>query len=339
MEIMYSMCWEDYSLLNKALGVGKSSSVLSIASGGENALALALHHPKRIVAVDSNPAQIYLLELKIAAINNLEFGDFIGFLGLADADRRSIYQGLELYLGEKARIFWKGNSNLISTGIIHCGKFEKYLSYFRKLVLHRIISADKVGKFLKLDSLKEQRAFYGRHIDGVLWKAMFRIFFSKTVMSSLGRKRSYFEHSRKKGISSHYLEKTAYGLTSIPAKSNPFTHFILSGMIPYPLHGHPYLDRDNFLLLKKEAGRIELVHSSIQDYLSHAQEFDRFNLSDVFEAMPQEEYERILSAIAAASHNGTRICYWNNLVQRNSHASVPSFVRKPVDAPDMVFFY
>ena len=73
--IHYSQCWEDPTTLIKALRISPEDNVISIASGGDNTLALLLENPKSITAIDSNPAQIYLCELKIKAIHEKVYGE------------------------------------------------------------------------------------------------------------------------------------------------------------------------------------------------------------------------------------------------------------------------
>ncbi|MBM3271367.1 MAG: DUF3419 family protein, partial [Candidatus Sericytochromatia bacterium] len=59
--IGYANCWEDAEILQEALQVGTGDRVLSITSGGCNTLALLLHDPDRVVALDFNPNQNHLL--------------------------------------------------------------------------------------------------------------------------------------------------------------------------------------------------------------------------------------------------------------------------------------
>ena len=79
--INYSQCWEDPVILNEALAINSQDTVLSITSGGDNTLALLLQHPQRIISIDFNKTQNYLLELKIAAIQALNHEELLEFLG------------------------------------------------------------------------------------------------------------------------------------------------------------------------------------------------------------------------------------------------------------------
>ena len=67
MSILYSQCWEDPELRAEALTVTAADDVLSIASAGDNSLALLPDGPRSVTAIDSNPEQLHLLELKMVA--------------------------------------------------------------------------------------------------------------------------------------------------------------------------------------------------------------------------------------------------------------------------------
>ena len=66
--LVYNTCWEDPRIDRQALSLGSDDSVLVITSAGCNALDYALQAPKSVHAVDMNPLQNALLELKCASI-------------------------------------------------------------------------------------------------------------------------------------------------------------------------------------------------------------------------------------------------------------------------------
>ena len=66
--LVYNACWEDPAVDRQVLGVTGDDNLLVITSAGCNVLDYALLGPKRIYAVDANPRQTALLELKLAGI-------------------------------------------------------------------------------------------------------------------------------------------------------------------------------------------------------------------------------------------------------------------------------
>ena len=79
--LVYNTCWEDPRLDRRALEFGSDDNVLVITSAGCNALDYSLADPNHVYAVDMNPRQNALLDLKKSAIRNLEYDDFFRMFG------------------------------------------------------------------------------------------------------------------------------------------------------------------------------------------------------------------------------------------------------------------
>lgn len=348
MGISYSMCWEDPMVLSKALRVKKSDKVLSIVSGGENIFALLLKNPKQLVGVDSKKEQIYLTKLKIEAIRNLNYEEFVSFLGFKDSNSRiSIYYNLKKNLTKEEISFWDHNVNAIKKGIVHSGKLERYLNSFRKFALPVIISKKNIKQFLSLSSKEAQVAFYNKCWDTKRFRFLFKIFFSKKGLKS-GRDKKYFKFSDEKNISSHYLKRVEHALKNIPIKTNYFMQYLLTGTTKTPFEGHPYLDKNNFKLIKEllKKGKLKLVHSDVKSYLlkESKQKFSKFNLSDIFESQSMKEYHELLELISQCSSDNGIICYWNNLTKRDKHKKIKGIKKdkslsKKLYGLDRVHFY
>ena len=347
MAISYSMCWEDPLVLLEALDISKKDNVLSIVSGGENILAILLKEPNKILGIDIKNEQTYLTKLKISAIKNLEFEEYVKFIGFKPStNRRQIFEIVKKDLEKNEIEYWEKNLDIIKKGVIHCGKFEKYLSKFRKYCLPFIISKRRINEFLLLDSLDKQEEFYKRYWNNWRFTLLFKLFFSRKGLES-GRDKEYFKYSSKAKVSDYYLDRVKHGLTEIPIKINFFMRYILTGIIPIPFKDHPYLDKNNFNILKilLKNNKIEFVSLDIYEYLKKSKEnsFSKFNLSDVFEVKTQEEYEGILKEIKRVSKSNGKICYWNNLVKRFEHKvkgiKFDEKVSKELYKQDRVHFY
>ncbi len=111
--LVYNACWEDSAVDRQALNLGPDDSALVITSAGCNTLDYALQGPRRIHAVDANPRQTALLELKLAAIRMLEFEDFFAIFGDGYHARfRDLYRRrLRAELSDFARGYWDRYAN------------------------------------------------------------------------------------------------------------------------------------------------------------------------------------------------------------------------------------
>ena len=111
--LVYNACWEDPAVDRQALRLGPDDSVLVITSAGCNVLDYALQGPRRIYAVDANPRQTALLELKLAGIRKLEFDDYFRIFGDGYHARfRELYrQRLRSELSGFTRSYWDRYAN------------------------------------------------------------------------------------------------------------------------------------------------------------------------------------------------------------------------------------
>jgi len=347
-KIYYSQCWEDPKVLMEALAIEPNSAVLSVTSGGCNTLALLLENPTSIIAFDINPIQNYLFELKIAALKNLDYNEFLEFVGVSNSDSRmAIFKKIKSNLTPRALKWWLENQRLIEKGIIHSGKFEKYLSIFRKHILPLIHSKKTIQKLSSLKNLAEQRSFYKDHWANWQWRFLFKIFFSGFTMSLLGRNRALFKYVGIKNIGEHYFIKTEYALTKIPMEDNFFMEYILYGTYRSQKRMPPYLQEKNFSVIKERLNRIKVVTANIKGFLleSTDNKFSGFNLSNVFEAQSSSVTEDLFTELARVSKNQGRLVYWNNLVERKFPDTLRDFMKDEVEienrvkAIDRVFFY
>jgi S-adenosylmethionine-diacylglycerol 3-amino-3-carboxypropyl transferase len=126
---VYNQIWEDPRVDLQALELDENSRVLTISSGGCNALNYLLENPERVTAVDLNRHHIYLLNLKIAALRHLpSYEDFFAFFGYGKSERtiENYQKFIAPNLDENTRKFWESNSLL---GKITHGK---RIDFFRK---------------------------------------------------------------------------------------------------------------------------------------------------------------------------------------------------------------
>jgi S-adenosylmethionine-diacylglycerol 3-amino-3-carboxypropyl transferase len=317
--IHYSQCWEDPETLLEALEVNSDDDVLSIGSGGDNSFALLLKKPRSITVVDSNAAQLYLIDLKIKAIQHFTYNEFIGFLGVTECSHRiELYNRIRTLLSPDTMKYWDKKSEYIFTGVIHTGKFDKFFSLFRKRVLPLIHRQDTVLKFLSCNNIKDQKDFYQNVWCNRRWRFLLRVFFSKFVMGHLGRDPSFYEHVNRSTTSDQILQRTNHGLSEVDISTNFFAEFILSGKYSNSSNMPPYLLESNFDYLKKHCDKIKLIQGTVTEYISSLKPgaVSKFNLSDIFEYMSQRQFENVLGNIAGVSRVGSRIAFWTLFINK-----------------------
>lgn len=105
---LYSLSWEDPREDAKVLDINPNDTVLTLTSGGCNALDIILQGARCVVGVDMNPAQSYLLELKRVAVIRLPFEDVWKIFGEGRHERfdELLQRELGPFLSQGALKFW-----------------------------------------------------------------------------------------------------------------------------------------------------------------------------------------------------------------------------------------
>lgn len=348
--IRYAQVWEDAEVLLGGLEVGPPDVCLSIASAGDNALSLLTRAPRKVVAVDVNPAQLACLELRVAAIRGLDHGACLELLGLRpsppapEARRMDLYQQIRRNLPESARTYWDAHPDFIRRGAATVGKFERYFELFRSRVLPWIHSGQTVAQLLAGGTAAERRRFYAERWNTWRWRLLFRLFFSRGVMGRLGRDPAFFRYVDGP-VATRILERTQFALTALDPAENPYLHWILTGHHG-PVLPHPWRP-ENFARIRANLERLELRLGSVEEVLAAhpGRDFTRFNLSDIGEYMSEDAFRALLEAICAKAVPGARLAYWNMLAARHRPESMAARLRRLTDqaeawhARDRAFFY
>ena len=146
-------------------------------------------------------------------------------------------------------------------------------------------------------------------------------------------------------VAQRILARTRHALTSLNPADNPYLQWILTGRhttaLPCALRA------ENFELIRAGLDRLEWHCLPLEEFLQREgeQSIHRFNLSDIFEYMSEDNYHRLLERLHSAGRPGGRLAYWNMLAPRTRPQAMADLLR-PLDAEaeelfrqDKAFFY
>ncbi|MCA1733631.1 MAG: BtaA family protein, partial [Acidobacteria bacterium] len=340
--IRYANVWEDADVLCAALSPLEGKRALSIASGGDNAFALAAEGAE-VVAADLSFPQIAVVELKRTAIRSLEHPQLLEFLGVkGSSDRLALWRRLEHTLPENVRSFWGARSEEIERGIIHAGKFEAYFSLFRRFVVPLFHGRRAVKELLTEKGFEERERFYRETWDTWRWRLLFRIFFGRWMMGRLGRDPEFFRYVEG-SVADRILERTRYAFTALETHRNPYLQFIFNGNYGPALPR--YLRPEHFERVRAGCDRLLVVQDSVDSAAAAHGPFDRYNLSDLFEYLDPATVETVYGRLIEAAAPGARLAYWNMLAPRRRPDSLSAKIRsldshaRILHERDLAFFY
>jgi S-adenosylmethionine-diacylglycerol 3-amino-3-carboxypropyl transferase len=342
--VRYAQCWEDAGILTEALQIEPHHACLAIASAGDNALALLAGSPRSVIAIDLSSAQLACLELRVAAYRALDDDDLLRFTGARPAwNRATLYRLCRPHLSHAARAFWDARPVDIANGFYSAGRFERYLHLFRTQMLPLVHGEATIASLLARKDRDERAWFYETIWDTWRWRATFGLFFSKVVMSALGRDPRFFDYAHG-DLPAHLRERIRHAFVELDPSANPYLHWILrerfGDSLPFALRPA------NVAAIRRNLDRLSWEACSLESFLARGgPPIDRFALSDVFEYTSAERYEALLQALARRSAPAARLAYWNMLVRRTrpdalAASIVPDIARsRNLHERDNTFFY
>jgi len=344
-EVRYAQVWEDADVLLEGLAVRPGDVCVSIASAGDNALALLTRDPARVIAIDLSPAQLCCLALRVAAYRTLTHGELLELVGSRPSTRRiDLFERCRPSLDAASRLFWDSRRAAIDAGIGSAGKFERYFTLFRRRVLPLVHRGQTVRALMQPKPAEQRRRFYEERWDTARWRLLFRLFFSRTMLGRLGRDPAFFRYVDA-DVAASILRRTKHALTALDPADNPYVHWILTGT-----HGAALpcaLRPEHFDVIRDRLDRIEWHCTSLEAFLARmpAGSTDRWNLSDAFEYVSLDHYHGTLDAVIRGSRHGARLAYWNMLVPRRRPERLADRLRSLDDIAerlhrvDRAFFY
>lgn len=288
--LVYNTCWEDPRLDRVALKIGPADNILVITSAGCNALDYALAEPQHVYAVDMNPRQNALLDLKKAAILNLDYPQFFQMFGRGRLPgAHNIYKhSLREDLPKWSQTFWDKRINWFDN--------PNKSFYFRgtsgavarlvKIYTDNVIRVrPHLEAMLDADSVEEQREIYEQHLRSRFWSELMKFTMNRdTTMSMLGvpkAQRKQIETQYEGGLVKFIQDCIETVMIKLPLKDNYFWRVYINGEYT-PDCCPEYLRESNFEQLRQDSvHRISTHTDSVQGFLEkHDGRISRYVLLD-----------------------------------------------------------
>lgn len=343
-DIRYAQLWEDADVLVEALGDQKGKTLVSICSAGDNALAMLLLDPARVVAIDLSPAQIACLEIRMIAYRKLSHAEFLEMMGARPSTRRGeLLDQLLEELDEDTTAFWSQRLEEIKEfGLGGVGKFERYFRVFQKRLLPLAQSQSTIDEVFRSKPRAQREIFFNKRWNNWRWKLLLKIFFSNFVMGRLGRDPAFFDHVEG-SLADHVASQLNHAGVDLDPSKNPYLQYILTGIQgeALPLAWRP----EHYDIIRDRLDRLDLRCGSVEAFVATGEKADGFNLSDIFEYMDQEIFEEVYGSILGASNKQARLVYWNMMVPRRVPARFADNITRLQEVEDRgkkadkAFFY
>ncbi|MFN7888855.1 MAG: DUF3419 family protein [Pirellula sp.] len=319
--LVYNTCWEDPRLDRQAMDFSANDTVMVITSAGCNALDYLLAGAGKVHAVDMNPRQNALLELKASAIRNLDYERFFQMFGegrlpnvesiyaahlrksLSPLSQKYWDRWIKFFDHPKKSFFFRGTS----------GAFAKMIgTYMQKVARCR----KEVLQLLEAPTLQDQQEIYDK-VYHKIWSKSLRFAMNRdTTLSMLGvpkAQRRQIDQQYPGGIVKFIEDSIEAVFRKLPIQDNYFWRVYVTGKYT-PSCCPEYVRQANFDRLKN--GLLDGLHvhtNSVQGFLEkNDAPINRFILldhmdwlSDYYFPWLESEWQAILLRAAP----GTRILW------------------------------
>ncbi len=317
--ILFSSCNEDSGSELRAFGDLQGKRVLSITAGGGRVLNLLVGRPEMICAVDLNPVQNYLLELKVAAIRLLEHAETLKFLGVRESDTRlEVYSRLRGQLSAGALSFFDAHPSLIDSGILFQGRLERYLCKISKLL--QFTHALGVKRLFDCEDIEQQRRWL-RRLDSPLFRTVAQTCARRGMLRAFSGDPGFYRYVPQEIP----LHRVIYGgvidhFTHHLARDNSLMQLVFFGRFIHESALPPYLNAATYDRIRDALQSVRLVirTSTMNEVLTSAGpgSFDAFSLSDISSYLDDAQHDKLFADTLDAAREGAIVCSRSNIHHR-----------------------
>src|SRR5246127_998941 len=300
--LVYTQIWEDPEADLAALQLPLGSTIVTISSGGCNALSYLTAQPAQVYAVDPNQAHLSLLKLKLAGIRAFSgYSDFWQFFGQAasSGNARLYRDRLRPLLEPDARAYWD-KRNIIgrprhayfTDGFYRHGMLGRFIGLTHIVAkvagidLGALLTAE-VGASERIEALNRLHRLFHSPLARLLTR-------TPALLFSIGMPPQ--QRARLGGgapLNEVLYQRLLRLIDSHPNDTNYFAWQALR--LRYRGPGDrclpPYLQRRKFARMRNDAGLIISVHASLRPFLDGlpAREVDAVVLLDSQDWMTPEQ--------------------------------------------------
>ena len=322
--MVYPQIWEDPRADMEALRIEPHHRIMTIASGGCNALSYLTANPARVIAVDLNAAHVALVKLKLAAAmhlpNHTTFFRFFG--GAADWRNARLYDELIApHLDAETRAYWEGRE---LTGRRRIARFSR--NFYRYGLLGSFIgmghlAARMLGgdpkKIMTARSREEQARIFEAELSPLFDTRIVRWATSQRAsLFGLGIPPAQYDalcDDGRRPMADVLRERCERLATAFDLDDNYFAwqafarRYAPSGDGPCPI----YLEKDSFATIRSRADRVDVHKENMIHFLKRepAQSLDRFVLLDAQDWMDDGTLNALWHEITRTARPGARVIF------------------------------
>ena len=278
---LYNFSWEDSDVDQHFLNMNDTDTLLCITTGGDNILNYLQHNPKKIVSLDLNKHQNYLLKMKMALIRVCDQDEYLKIIGKPCEKNYALFCEKfeqiqkEQFLEGDCLAYWIENKHIMRD-FIYSGA-SGFLAYY--LLMFFSFFSIPIHEIQFEDDLERQIQWYNKHENQFHKFLYWAMFFQYPITQLQGVPKAQLE---KQG---DLAEKTKKIIKHMFTKSlishNPFYYPYIFGEMTND-SCLPYMKKANYEIVKGRLNAIEIHTTTMNDFLARNVEhkFTKISLLD-----------------------------------------------------------
>jgi len=320
--LVYTQIWEDPQADLAALQLPLGSTIVTISSGGCNALSYLIAQPAPVYAVDLNQAHLALLKLKLAGIQAFaSYAEFWQFFGEAASPANAeLYRTrLRPRLDAQARAYWDKHNIIgrpryayFTNGFYRHGMLGRFIGLAHALARLAGIDLDALLRG-EIDSPARVEAL--ARLDRLFHSPLVRLVTrTPALLLSLGippQQRALLGGGAP--LNEVLYRRLLRLIDGHPGDDNYFAWQALRRRYRGPGDRclPPYLQRRNFPRMRNDAGLIIPVHADLRAFLESlpAREVDAVVLLDSQDWMSLDDIRTLWDAIDRTGSDQVRVIF------------------------------
>jgi S-adenosylmethionine-diacylglycerol 3-amino-3-carboxypropyl transferase len=346
--LSYSLGNEDWETEKLALQVCPGNNILCVTGSGDRALHCLLTGAAEVIAIDANPLQNHLLELKAAALRQLDFDDYLGFLGaVPSAKRMELLPKVSAGISAAAAGSWTNKKAFIAAGVLYQGYIERCCAIVANVIGK--LRGKKVERLFEATSLEEQRSLVDSEWNSWSWRKAFDLAFHPRLKLAKRWVQDPGLHEQlapRMHVGRYLYQRIdAYLHRGLARESIIMSLFLLGKARPecFP----PYLTPSGWQQIRTGLDRLKVRTQDIVEYLRTAPEcsIDRFSLSDIASYMSPRQFGDLARELYRCAQDGARFCIRQFLsdhplpAELSNHTVRDHALEKELEQRDRCFVY
>jgi S-adenosylmethionine-diacylglycerol 3-amino-3-carboxypropyl transferase len=320
-QLVYPQIWEDPLVDMQALALRETDHVMTISSGGCNALSYLIDNPRKITVVDLNHAHIALIRLKVQAALHLTQEEFELFFIQANSSKnvRLYFDKIAPHLDAESRRYWEGGKvlpriRLFQKGFYKFGLLGKLIG-----VLHATsrLYGVKLSDILQFDDIDKQGEWFDRHVAKIFdSRLMKKISQSPFALYNLGippSQHSALCEGTPKLMAEVLKERARKLATVVPFSQNYFAWQAFGRRYDPSVNSSlpPYLQSEHFEVVRDRVESLDIQHANILTVMQGLPDssVDAWSLLDAQDWMPAHAIETLWREISRTSRPGARVIF------------------------------